>query len=330
MKVLLLALCAAGAAAVSLVNEVEWAGYKAKYNKSYADAAEELHRQKAYLNNKEFVERHMREYAEGKHSFTVELNHFADLTLEEFNSGLYKGLLPSASVPQSPEYLHKFTGKVWGAQLDWRQYGAVTPVKNQGACGSCWSFSTTGAIEGAWALAQRGLNPLSEQQLVDCSHLFLNMGCNGGNQDFAFNYLLATGGIESETTYPYTAQDGKCHSNKQNFVAKIRGHHGVLVASESHLLDALASHGPIAVSIDASKQSFQLYKGGVYNEPSCSSLMLDHAVLAVGYGTNEYGQDYWIVKNSWGTTFGEQGYINMVRNNGNQCGIATRASYPTV
>ncbi|XP_037067854.1 procathepsin L-like [Pollicipes pollicipes] len=322
----LLLVVALAVSASALVERAEWEDFKATYGKSYADRDEEARRMKAYADNKAYVTKHMAEYERGLHTFTVAINQFADLNIDEFNA-LYKGLQPGNIT--RPERLHQYSGRVQAATLDWRQYGVVTEVKDQGACGSCWAFSTTGSLEGAWALAGHQLVSLSEQQLVDCSHLFFNLGCKGGRMDNAFRYIHAKGGIMAESTYPYTAVGGSCHANPAYFVAQVKSHHSVLIGSESHLLDALAGHGPISVSIDASHQSFQLYHSGVYNEPSCSSLLLDHGVLVVGYGTDN-GVDYWIVKNSWSANWGEQGYIKMLRNHNNQCGIATQACYPTV
>ena len=166
---------------------------------------------------------------------------------------------------------------------------------------------------------------------MDCSGDFHNHGCSGGTMDQAFRYLEAEGGIMSEEAYPYTAADGAtCHSEPARYVASMTSHVDVMAAgSEPLLVDAVASVGPISVSIDASQPSFRLYSGGVYSEPACSSIWLDHGVLAVGYGS-ENGTDYWLVKNSWGAEWGEAGYIRMVRDGSNQCGIASEAVYPVV
>jgi len=210
---------------------------------------------------------------------------------------------------------------------DWRDHNAVTPVKNQADCGSCWSFSATGNMEGQWALAGHTLVGLSEQNLVDCDHhcmMYQNVsacddGCNGGLMPNAFMYTIANGGIDTEASYPYLGEDGTCNFNPKNIGAKMTSW-TMLSSNETQMAAYLYKNGPISIAVEA--DSWQYYIEGVFEDPWCGT-ELDHGVLIVGYGTETdmfgFTIDYWIVKNSWGTTFGEQGYIFLERNVG-ECG----------
>jgi cathepsin L len=218
--------------------------------------------------------------------------------------------------------------------VDWRTQGYVTPIKDQGQCGSCWAFSAVASLEGQHFKASGKLVSLSEQNLVDCSMAQGNQGCNGGLMDQAFTYIKANNGIDTEDSYPYTATDQTCAYSAANVGATDTGFTDIKSGSEDDLVNAIATVGPISVAIDASHSSFQLYKKGVYYERSCSSTEPNHGVTAVGYGVDKstFGkeEDVYIVKNSWGTSWGDQGYIMMSRNKKNNCGIANMSSFPTV
>jgi cathepsin L len=288
------------------------------HNKAYA-ADEFQYRYSVFRSNLDFIEKHN---SMGL-SFTVGVNQFADLTVQEFVSAM-NGVVVSH---EAQGELHVVDPSADPDTVDWRTQGYVTPIKNQGQCGSCWSFSATGSTEGAFFKSTGKLVSLSEQNLVDCSKSYGNNGCNGGLMDDAFKYIIANKGIDTEASYPYTAKDGVCHFTAADVGATISSFRDVAKNDESALMDAVATVGPVSVAIDAAHSSFQLYKTGVYYEAACSSTRLDHGVLAVGYGTSN-GQAYWLVKNSWGMTWGDQGYIMMSRNRSNNCGIATMSSYP--
>jgi cathepsin L len=263
---------------------------------------------------------------QGNQTFTVAMNQFGDLTGQEFGK-LYMGLSTKQTVKHNLNNVVQHVAIP--ASVDWRTKGAVTGIKNQGQCGSCWSFSATGSSEGAHFLQKgKALTGLSEQNLVDCSQSFGNEGCDGGLMDYAFEYIISNNqGIDSEASYPYTAETGTCKFNKANVAAHLVSYTDVTSGSESALTTDISQRGPVSVAIDASHSSFQFYSGGVYYEPACSATQLDHGVLAVGYGASG-SSDYYIVKNSWGTDWGMSGYIWMSRNRSNNCGIATMASFP--
>ena len=296
------------------------------YGKSYDSNDEELRRNTIWQSNKKYIEAHNTN--SDKFGFTLGMNGLGDLENHEIVAML-NGFQQSEKRNSSAKVFSVNPSVEIAASVDWREKGAVTPIKNQGQCGSCWSFSTTGSLEGQHFLKKGQLVSLSEQNLVDCSTTYGNHGCEGGLMDNAFRYIKANGGIDTEASYPYQAHNEMCRFKADNVGATVSGYVDIPHGDERALTQAIASVGPISVAIDASKSSFHFYHAGIYYEPLCSSTKLDHGVLAVGYDS-DLGQDYYIVKNSWGAAWGIQGYVLMSRNSGNNCGIATQASYPLV
>jgi cathepsin L len=326
----LLFVCVYSAPTFDATLDAPWALYKVTYEKGYASYEEEINRRSIWEANIEIIRKHNLEADLGLHTYTLGMNKYGDMTIKEFVKQM-NGLdlsLNLSFVGTCDQYRAPANFKLPDS-VDWRTQGYVTPIKDQGQCGSCWAFSTTGSLEGQHFAKTKSLVSISEQNLVDCSTKYGNFGCRGGLMDNAFKYIKENMGIDTEMSYPYTAMDGTCKFDAKNVGATDTGCVDIKQNSEMDLQSAIATIGPVSVAIDAAHSSFQLYKSGVYNEPACSPTQLDHGVLAVGYGTDG-GKDYYIVKNSWGTSWGNHGYIWMTRNKNNQCGIATLSSYPTV
>ncbi|CAE7296582.1 XCP1 [Symbiodinium sp. CCMP2592] len=295
------------------------------FSKDYDDVEKQA-RFGAFADNFEYI---TRENAKG-HSYQLGLNEFSDLSLDEFKMNKLGLKLPESVWGELPSLgMHKASNSSLPSSVDWRSK-AVTPVKNQQQCGSCWAFSTTGALEGAWAIATSKLVSLSEQQLVDCSKKFGNEGCSGGLMDNGFKYEEQAP-VCTEDSYPYLAKNGICKASgcKVGIPAHgVTGYKDVKADDEQSLMDAVSKQ-PVSVAIEADQMAFQLYKGGVLSK-TCGT-KLDHGVLVVGYGTED-GKDYWLVKNSWGSTWGESGYVKLERGKPGpgECGIKSQASYPVV
>lgn len=306
-----------------------WEHFKTKFNKNYKPN-EEVARRLVWEQHVANIIEHNINYDLGLHTYTLGLNEYCDLTHREFVQKM-NGYKKGVNSTINPVYTFtRLSNVVLPDTVDWRKEGLVTGVKNQQQCGSCWAFSTTGSLEGQHKKKTGKLVSLSEQNLMDCSGPEGNMGCEGGLMDQGFEYIKKNGGIDTEKSYPYEAEDDTCRFNPNTIGATCRGYVDIPSGDEDALKQAVATIGPISVAIDASSKDFQLYDGGVYDEEDCSTTALDHGVLVVGYGTTEDGEDYWLVKNSWGESWGINGYIKMSRNKQNQCGIATQASYPLV
>ncbi|XP_042380639.1 thiol protease SEN102-like [Zingiber officinale] len=289
------------------------------------DLDEKRRRFNVFKHNIKFIH----EFNKKDEPYKLKLNAFADLTNQEFldhyagskieHHRIRRGEKPEGEFKHGHIDIYKLP-----ASVDWRTQGAVTPVKDQGKCKSCWAFSAVAAVEGINQIVTKELISLSEQELVDCDTT--DWGCNGGLMDHAFEFITDFGGITTEDMYPYTGRQGHCKAPQP--VVTIDGYQDVLPDNETALQQAVANQ-PVSVAIDASGLAFQLYSEGVFIGPCGTSL--NHGVAVVGYGATQDGTKYWIVKNSWGTSWGEQGYIRMKRgipNNRGQCGIAMSPSYP--
>jgi len=325
LSVLLLAVMANAGYVTERQYQREFSRFVKTFNKKYT-TDDFFGRFEIFKSNLDVIELHN---SQNGVTSTMGVNAFADLTSAEFAAKMngYKApikgsrkVAPIANVAAPP------------AALDWRTKGAVTPVKDQGQCGSCWSFSATGSIESAWFLAKGNLTSLSEQQLMDCSHAEGDDSCEGGLMDDAFQFVIDNKGICAEADYPYKAVDEKCQTTCTN-VATISSFVDVFFDAKNPnnetALMAAVQLGPVSIAIEADQPIFQLYTGGVISGPACGTA-LDHGVLIVGYGTDAKLGDYWIVKNSWGQAWGiENGFVRLARNQ-NECGLNSAASYPVV
>ncbi|OVA03798.1 Peptidase C1A [Macleaya cordata] len=251
--------------------------------------------------------------------YTLALNQFADMSWEEFRA---QKLGAAQNCSATTNGNHKLTDDLLPLTKDWREVGIVSPVKNQGHCGSCWTFSTTGALEAAYKQAFGKAISLSEQQLVDCAGAFNNFGCNGGLPSQAFEYIKYNGGLETEEAYPYTGVGGSCKFSSQNVGIKVLDSVNITQGAEDELKHAVALVRPVSIAFEVIHE-FRLYKGGVFTSDACGSTPMDvnHAVLAVGYGV-ENGVPYWLIKNSWGEDWGDNGYFKMEMGK-NMCGELT-------
>ncbi|GAB2231526.1 hypothetical protein Drorol1_Dr00010518 [Drosera rotundifolia] len=298
-----------------------------QYGRVYKDLAEKEMRFKIFGDNVKRIEASNKQ----NRKFTLTVNAFADLTNEEFRAShtgykRQRSLDSSRSKPRSTSFRYEnLTGIP--RSIDWRRKGAVTPIKDQGLCGSCWAFSAVAAIEGLTKIKTGKLISLSEQELIDCETN--DGGCAGGLMDTAFAFVKTNGGLAKESTYPYTGTGDTCNRRLEaSHAASIKGYKDVPSNNEAALKAAVA-HQPVSVAVDGGDYNFQFYSSGILNE-ECGT-ELDHAVTAIGYGVGKHGTKYWIVKNSWGTSWGEGGYMRLARDVSNKegtCGIAMEPSYP--
>ncbi|KAK2916939.1 hypothetical protein Q8A67_001313 [Cirrhinus molitorella] len=326
LRSLLFAMCCSTALAYFNTSlDQDWDLWKKKYHKIYTSEDEELGRREIWERNLEHVTIHNMEASKGLHSYNLSMNHLSDMTTEEILKTLATTRVPPGFKTQASEFLAS-PGAAVPDTVDWTKEGYVTSVKQQGVCGCCWAFSSVGALEGLLMKTTGQLVNLSTQNLMDCSFSYGNKGCKGGWPHYAFKYVIANGGIDSESSYPYEGVEGQCRYSPSHRAANCTNYYFVTGGDEEALKQAVANFGPISVAVDATNMA--LYSRGVYNDPSCNN-DVNHAVLVVGYGVDSVtGLKYWLVKNSWGTDFGEDGYIRMARNKNNMCSIASYASFP--
>uniref|UniRef100_A0A8C5SHM9 Cathepsin L1-like n=1 Tax=Laticauda laticaudata TaxID=8630 RepID=A0A8C5SHM9_LATLA len=281
--------------ALDLTLEGTWKAWKATHSKEYALQEEEFFRRAVWEENLQMIQDHNSQADRGKHTYKLGMNHFGDLTNEEINKRL-NCLLPDMDLAtlknvvmfKSSKNLQIPTG------VDWRAKGAVTEVKDQGNCGSCWAFSATGALEGMHFKKTKKLVSLSEQNLIDCSKEQGSDGCKGGFMLQAFEYVRKTGGISSEENYPYDGKDDySCRYEAENSITKCSTMGFILTGDEKALLEAVATVGPIAVGVDARSSEFHFYKSGIFKNPWLGDPHITHAMLVVGYNSTKH----WIVKN---------------------------------
>nr|BBD74171.1 Ficin 2c [Ficus carica] len=296
--------------------------FASKYGKRYETEEEIKLRFEIFSENLKIIKSSNRKGL----PYTLAVNQFADWTWEEFKQHKL-GAAQNCSATNKGS--HKLTDVVLPKTKDWRETGIVSPVKNQGSCGSCWTFSTTGALEAAYKQAFGKDISLSEQQLVDCAGAFNNFGCNGGLPSQAFEYIKYNGGLETEEAYPYTGKNGLCKFSAENVAVQVVKSVNITLGAEDELKHAVGIVRPVSVAFQVVR-GFHFYKDGVFTSDTCGSTSQDvnHAVLAVGYGV-ENGVPYWLIKNSWGADWGIDGYFKMELGK-NMCGVATCASYPIV
>jgi len=311
--------------------DTEWSAFKAQHGKAYANQAEDNLRKVNFADNLQRIKDHN----DAGLGFELGVNEYADMTNDEFRDKmLMKNFQPAvlASLPSAGS--RRKRRQTVPDAIDWTTSGCITAIKNQGQCGSCYAFASVAALEYYNCKKLNRLTVLSEQNIIDCTNnvTYGNLGCNGGYTFASFQYVQNQGGIDKSSSYPYAAKVGSCQYKSRNSAGTCAGWVRVLPwGNETALQQVVGTVGPVTVLIDASLTTFQLYKSGVYDDQACNrTVNVDHAVTAVGYATTANGTDYWLIKNSWGTTWGMNGYLWLARNDNNLCCVATFPYYPLV
>ncbi|XP_030465510.2 macrodontain-1-like [Syzygium oleosum] len=330
--ILVFCACASTSDSASLADDIpsstkKFEEWMTGHGRDYKDVAEKVKRFQIFLENLKFVEEFKRT---ANRTYKVGLNKFSDLTNEEFRA-TYAGYKSPSSTRSNSSQVHSFEYQGLNSipeRVNWVEQGAVNPIKLQGPCGSSWAFSVVATVEAITKIKSGMLPNLSVQQLLDCATNGGNWGCHGGLMDNGFKYIIENEGISSTSNYPYTGVDGTCDKQAASVVEAIISAYRDVPAKEDDMLKAVAMQ-PVSVALDSSGPAFQNYAGGVFNGPCDANL--DHAVTVVGYGTDEEGTKYWLVRNSWDAPWGESGYMRIQRDSGVEgglCGIALKVSYP--
>jgi len=311
----------------NLDSSYDFVAYTKEFRKVYKTKEETLMRKKIVEDRIKMIMTHNKN---PDATFKMAVNHMVDHTDEELKSmrGLHKGLLYDkhrSRMQAPPKKIDPEVLKALPKNVDWRNQGVVTPVKDQGRCGSCWSFASAEVIESIYARATGQLVELSEQHILDCTpnpnHCGGTGGCAGGTAELAYENLKNVG-IASEWVYPYVSHAGsdyQCDKTKTTPYAHIYGYVTLPINQQDPLLVAVATVGPVAVSVDAS--SWHFYGGGVFDKCNQTNPDIDHAVQLVGYGTDSTLGDYWLIRNSWTPGWGENGYIRIRRETTPRCGV---------
>ncbi|XP_066151658.1 digestive cysteine proteinase 1-like [Euwallacea fornicatus] len=298
--------------------------FKNQHAKTYASSEEEALRFKIFQENLQIIENHNRLFEAGLATYQMGVTTFADYSKEEFQALLKRQSKGKPLYHKTKSFQPPLNQGDLPTAVDWRDVGAVSRVKNQGSCGSCWAFSVTGTLESFYYLSYKEKVEFSEQQLIDCDKS--NNACNGGDESPAMEYFMKNG-IETEETYPYVGKKEVCKYKKSDVKAALENYIAIDAGDEYTLLMVTGQLGPTSIALDASE--LQHYTSGIFTGTTCSQISTNHAVLTVGYDHDKAtDMDYWIVKNSWGENWGESGYFR-IRRGTNECAIAMDSVYPS-